>query len=224
MLVCQAGTSFTQPQSKRTVPPRSGVVDRLHALLLQPVRNFDDRDALGAGAGRDRDRVGDVVDGGRWLTAIWVASTSSAARTAAGLLGLRKGSTRRRVSPSLSSKHEWPWKRISIFESLLGWSSGRDAAWPPQGRPGRRRRHRSGRRKHRRWNRRSVGRAGPPRRPQTPIASKSSSIAPCASERRIVNHAATAPRAMPLPPAITAMSPRESASRPQPASPGRRRQ
>ena len=40
----------------------------------------------------------------------------------------------------------------------------------------------------------------------TPIRSYSSSIAPRASARRIANQAATAPSAMPLPPAITANS------------------
>ena len=49
-----------------------------------------------------------------WLIAMWVGSTSSAVATAAGLLGLRNGSTRTLASPSLSSKHEWPWNLISI--------------------------------------------------------------------------------------------------------------
>ena len=61
VLVCQAGTSLTQPQSKRDGAAEVGVVDLLHALLFEPVGDLDDRHALGAGAGRDADRVGDVV-------------------------------------------------------------------------------------------------------------------------------------------------------------------
>ena len=53
-----------------------------------------------------------------WLIAMWVGSTSSAVATAAGLLGFRNGSTRTVVSPSLSSKHEWPWNLISIASVL----------------------------------------------------------------------------------------------------------
>ena len=53
-----------------------------------------------------------------WVIAMWVGSTSSAVATAAGLLGFRNGSTRTVVSPSLSSKHEWPWNLISIAQLL----------------------------------------------------------------------------------------------------------
>src|ERR1700688_2569484 len=49
---------------------------------------------------------------------MWVGSTSSAVATATGLLGLRNGSTRTVASPSLSSKHEWPWNLISIASVL----------------------------------------------------------------------------------------------------------
>src|ERR1041384_8286627 len=55
-----------------------------------------------------------------WLIAMWVGSTSSAVRTAAGLLGLRKGSTSTVASPSLSSKHDWPWNLISISAISFG--------------------------------------------------------------------------------------------------------
>ena len=43
-----------------------------------------------------------------WLIAMWVGSTSSAVCTATGLLGFRNGSIRTVVSPSLSSKQDWP--------------------------------------------------------------------------------------------------------------------
>ena len=62
MLVCQAGTSFTHPQSKRTVPPRLGSWTFSTPCSPKPVGDLDDGDALGAGAGGDRDRIGHVVD------------------------------------------------------------------------------------------------------------------------------------------------------------------
>ena len=62
VFVCQAGTSLIQPQSNSTVPPRLGSLTAVDALAFEPLGDLDDRDAVGAGALRDRDRVGDVVD------------------------------------------------------------------------------------------------------------------------------------------------------------------
>src|SRR4051794_34625547 len=48
-----------------------------------------------------------------------VGSTSSALTGAVGLFGLRKGSIRTMVSPSLSSNVAWPRYRISMCSTLL---------------------------------------------------------------------------------------------------------
>ena len=62
MLVWKACTSFAQPQSNSTVPPRLGSSDVLDALLAEPVGELDDRGDGGAGALGDADGVGEVVD------------------------------------------------------------------------------------------------------------------------------------------------------------------
>src|SRR5260221_12727553 len=82
-----------------------GVADLLDALPFEPLGQLDDRDAVGAGPLRHRDRVGNVVgmpvadrDVGR--------IDPSAVATAIGLFGFRNGSTSTVVAPSLSSKHD----------------------------------------------------------------------------------------------------------------------
>ena len=62
MFVCQAGTSFTEPQSKRDGAAEVRVEGLLDAVVAEPVRDLDERDRWGAGALADPDRVGDVVD------------------------------------------------------------------------------------------------------------------------------------------------------------------
>ena len=118
MLVCQAGTSLIQPQSKRTVPPRFGswtfstpCSSSQLAISTIATHSAPVRVATPTASA--------MWSACPWEIATWVGSTSSALATAAGLLGLRNGSTRTLVSPSLSSKHEWPWNLISIFSALL---------------------------------------------------------------------------------------------------------
>ena len=74
-------------------------------------------------------------------------------------------------------------------------------------RRGRRSRRRPGRRRSWRVGAKSGSASSTAAATATPIRSYSSSIAPWASARRIVNQAATAPSAIPLPPAITVISP-----------------
>ena len=123
MLVCQAGTSFTQPQSNSTVPPRFGSLsaETPRASSHLAISTIATQWAPVRVATGTRSAVWSTWP---WLTAMWVGSTSSAVATAAGLLGLRNGSTRTVVSPSLSSKHEWPWNLISIASVLSFWFGG----------------------------------------------------------------------------------------------------
>src|SRR3954449_2610602 len=123
VLVCQAGTSLTQPQSNSTVPPRFGSLSSsiprafshsassTIATQWAPVR-------LATGT------ASAMWSAWPWVMAMWVGSTSSPVCTAAGLFGLRNGSTSTVVSPSLSSKQECPWYLISISALSSGWGFG----------------------------------------------------------------------------------------------------
>jgi hypothetical protein len=107
VLVCQAGTSLIEPQSKLTVPPRLGSetvstpfdlsqpASSVIATQWAPVRL-----AIPTASA--------MWSAWAWLIAMWVGSTSSALATATGLLGLRNGSVSSVASPSLSSKQDWP--------------------------------------------------------------------------------------------------------------------
>src|SRR5690348_2498590 len=124
VLVCQAGTSLIQPQSNSTVPPRLGSLrfsipcpfshsaSSTMATQWAPVR-------LATGT------ASAMWSAWPWVIAMWVGSTSSPVWTAAGLFGLRKGSTSTVVSPSLSSKQECPWYLISISALSSGIGSVR---------------------------------------------------------------------------------------------------
>ena len=82
-------------------------MDLLHALLFEPVGDLDDRHALGAGAGGDANGVGHVIGvavGDDHLGRLDVIG----ARHRRRVVGLEEGVDQDRVSPSLSSKHEWP--------------------------------------------------------------------------------------------------------------------
>ena len=57
-----AWTSFTQPQSNSTVPPRFGSETFSTPCSPSQLARLDQRDAVRAGALGDRDGVGDVVD------------------------------------------------------------------------------------------------------------------------------------------------------------------
>src|SRR5215211_487282 len=119
VLVCHAGTSFTEPQSNVTVPPRFGSWTSAprspsqFAISQTATHGAPVRVATGTASA--------MWSACPWLTSTWVASTSSAVATALGLLGFRKGSTRTVAEPSLSSKQEWPWYLISISSSVWGW-------------------------------------------------------------------------------------------------------
>ena len=81
------------------------------------------------------------------------------------------------------------------------------AAWSPPARRGRRPRRRPGRRRSRRSGRRAAARPAPRRRPRRRSGRTPRRSPRATSARRIANQAATAPSAIPLPPAITVISP-----------------
>src|SRR3954447_5996316 len=123
VLVCQAGTSLIQPQSNSTVPPRLGSL----SSSIPRAFSHSARSTIATQWAPVRLATGTASamwSAWPWVMAMWVGSTSSPVCTAAGLFGLRNGSTSTVVSPSLSSKQECPWYLISI--SAL--SSGRDPA------------------------------------------------------------------------------------------------
>src|SRR3954453_19025478 len=118
--VCQAGTSFTQPQSKVTVPPRLGsrtsstpdsaisLASSTIATTVAPVR------------------LAMSTVSPRWspwpcVSRIASASTSSAAAAAFGL-PVRNGSVRTVAPPALSSKQDCPRKRMSTAMSAFSLS------------------------------------------------------------------------------------------------------
>src|SRR4051812_19460323 len=115
--VCQAGTSFTQPQSNLTVPPMFG-----SATFSMPF-SWSSFASSTMATHWAPVRLAMSTTSPQWsawpcVRKMCVGSTSSGPTAATGL-PLRNGSIRMRVSPSLSSKHAWPRKRMSI-----GLSSG----------------------------------------------------------------------------------------------------
>src|SRR5947209_1774944 len=109
--VCQAGTSFTQPQSNFTVPPRLGsctcstpasvisLASSTIATTAAPVRLA-------------MSTVSPRWSAWPWVSRIVVGSTSPASTAALGLPD-RNGSISTRCSPSEISKQAWPRKRMS---------------------------------------------------------------------------------------------------------------
>src|SRR3954453_2048633 len=129
--VCQAGVSLTQPQSNFTVPPMLG-----SKTCSTPFSPISLASSTMATTGQFT-RLAMSTVSPRWSACPWVSrmavGSSSEASTAAFGLPLRNGSTRTRVSPSDSSKAEWPRKRMSISgpscESVPGWAFA-GAGWP----------------------------------------------------------------------------------------------
>src|SRR5918994_1861353 len=118
VLVWKAGTSFTQPHSSSTVPPRFGSAtssipwaeshraSSTIATHVAPVRFATSTTCA-------------MWSAWPWVSRMCVGSTSSAPTTAAGLSGLRKGSIRIRAEPSAISNAAWPRKRICTGPSDL---------------------------------------------------------------------------------------------------------
>src|SRR4029077_21067918 len=109
--VCHAGTSFTEPQSNVSVPPRFGS----RTSTPSPPISFASS-TIATTVAPVRLAIATVSP--RWspwpcVSRIVVASSSSALAAALGL-PVRNGSTSTVVPPSLSAKAEWPRKRSSI--------------------------------------------------------------------------------------------------------------
>ena len=107
VLVWKACTSFTQPQSNSTVPPRFGSETSSIPCSSSPLASSTIATQLAPV------RLPTAIASAKWsawawVISTWVGSTSSAVTFAAGLFGFRNGSTSTRVSPSTSSKREWP--------------------------------------------------------------------------------------------------------------------
>src|SRR5918994_1182595 len=118
VLVWKAGTSFAQPHSSSTVPPRFGSAtssipwaeshraSSTIATHVAPVRFATSTTCA-------------MWSAWPWVSRMCVGSPSSAPTTAAGLSGLRKGSIRIRAEPSAISNAAWPRKRICTGPSDL---------------------------------------------------------------------------------------------------------
>ena len=121
---------------------------------------------------------------------------------------------RRCARPRRSARVEQPLDRgveLARRSGHPGQPNRRGAGPRPRARRGRRRRRRPARRRRPRSGRRSAARSGPRRRRRRRSGRTPRRSPPWASARRIANQAATAPSAIPLPPAITAISPWASA-------------
>ena len=89
VLVCQAGTSFTQPQSNRTVPPRLGswTCSTPCSSSQLAISTIATHSAPVRVATPTASAMWSTCP---WVIAMWVGSTSSALATAAGLLGFEE--------------------------------------------------------------------------------------------------------------------------------------
>src|SRR3954470_4559074 len=115
--VCQAGTSFTQPQSKVTVPPRLG---SLTSSTPAPAISLASS-TIATTVAPVRLAMSTVSP--RWsawpcVSRITSAETSSAEAAAFGL-PVRNGSVSTVVPPAVSSKQDWPRKRMSTAISVV---------------------------------------------------------------------------------------------------------
>src|SRR5918997_5753022 len=110
--VCQAATSRTQTSSNSTVPPRFG--SETFSTPASP--SSPAISAIATTCAPLRLAISSMSpkwSGWPCVRKMCVGSSSSGCTAALGL-PLRNGSTSTRVSPSDSSKHEWPRKRMSI--------------------------------------------------------------------------------------------------------------
>ena len=112
--VCQAGTSRTQPPSNSTVPPRFG--SATFSTPWSPSSSASSTMATHWAPVRlAMSTTSPQWSAWPWVRKMWVGSGSEASTAALGL-PLRNGSISTRVSPSTSSKQEWPRKRISTVQ------------------------------------------------------------------------------------------------------------
>ncbi len=114
MLVCQAWTSFAQPQSKSTVPPRFG--SRTSSTPCSPSQLASSTIAAHVAPVR----CARPTASARWSTWPWVTrivsgSSSSAVTLQPGCSASGRDRSATAALPSLSSKQEWPRKRMSVI-------------------------------------------------------------------------------------------------------------
>ena len=107
VLVWKAWTSFTQPQSNSTVPPRFGSLTVLDALLAEPAGELDDRHAVARRcACATADRVGDVVGVAVGDQDVGRLDLVGGHRRDRVVAASGTGRRARAASPSESSKHD----------------------------------------------------------------------------------------------------------------------